>query len=218
MIMGILTVLLVSACGGPPSDVAKAEIGGAAMESDGPAMEAKPDANIEVMEKDSSIQQKIDDGGMIANGAREEVPINKAKSSFKFEGFKPGKSHIGEFMEWEGTLFTVDGKIVGAEGFIQADSVKTDNEGLDGHLKTADFFDVKVYPTIEFKNGVVDYSGPQPQMSGMLKFHGVENEVSFPVEVTDTTLSANFLLDTTPFNIKYVGVNKEVRLEFTMSS
>jgi hypothetical protein len=49
-----------------------------------------------------------------------------------------------------------------------------------------------------------------------LLFRGVSKQLEIPVNVTGTTMTAEFLLDTTDFNFKYVGVNKDVRIAFTM--
>ena len=51
-------------------------------------------------------------------------------------------------------------------------------------------------------------------MTGLLTFHGITNKVSFPVIVSDNMISADFMLDTTPYKMKHVGVNKEVLISF----
>ena len=72
-----------------------------------------------------------------------------------------------------------------------------------------------MYPEITFTSSQVDATSGE--ITGMLDFHGVEHEVTFPATITDTTITADFVLDTTPFNIKYTGVNKEVRIAFEFS-
>ena len=39
-------------------------------------------------------------------------------------------------------------------------------------------------------------------------------KVNFPAIITPEGISAEFFLDTTPFNFKYVGINPEVRIKF----
>ena len=51
-------------------------------------------------------------------------------------------------------------------------------------------------------------------MTGNLLFRGVEKELTVPVTMSDNQISTEFFLDTTPFNLKYTGVNKEVRIKF----
>lgn len=143
----------------------------------------------------------------------EQVAIDPTQSEIMFEGFKPGGSHVGTFEDWEGYFVVEDGEIIGLYGLIQVDSVKTDNERVDAHLKNDDFFDVPNYPTIEFtgtlENGV---------MSGPLTFHGRTHDISFPVTLGEESLQAEFVLDTTPFEFKYTGVNKEVTIGFDFAA
>ncbi len=186
-----LFVVFLIGCAQPPSDVTVAQIEPSAADSSG---------NI-VAEVDNS------DSG-------DSKPIDVSASSFEFEGFGPGKSHTGTFDEISGTLIYSDGVVVGASGVIQAASVNTGIGGLDKHLKNDDFFDVENFPEIRFASS----SLADGVMSGDLTFHGVTNEVSFPVEVTANSVTADFLLDTTPFGMKHTGVNKDVRISFTFVS
>lgn len=143
------------------------------------------------------------------------IPIDTTTSTFEFEGFALDgkKSHVGIFQTWEGNLYKENDEIIGFSGLIQADSVKTDSGGLDNHLKNDDFFDVEVYPTIEF----ITTDLTDTEATGDLTFHGVTNSITFPIAKTSNTLNAEFLLDTTPFNLKYTGINKEVRLTLNLN-
>ncbi len=52
-------------------------------------------------------------------------------------------------------------------------------------------------------------------VTGNLTFNNVAKEFTFPVSVTsDGGFSADFKFDTTFFNFKYVGIDKEVRIQF----
>ena len=138
--------------------------------------------------------------------SEDTVSINKQSSNFEFEGYTVGKSHVGTFDSWEGEVFMSDGEIVGVQGTIQADSVNTGIGGLDRHLKNDDFFDTT---NINKENN---------EMTGNLLFRGVTKEITFPITTTEKSVSAEFFLDTTPFNFKYTGINKEVRIKFDFSS
>lgn len=150
------------------------------------------------------------DSEVIPEGS--QIAIDQEKSEISFEGFKPGGSHVGTFEEWDGSFYLSDEEIVGISGVIQVASVKTDNARVDAHLQNDDFFDVENYPTIAF-TGVIEDS----HMTGPLTFHGVTHEVTFPVTVSEDRVQADFVLDTTPFNFKYTGVNKEVTIMFDFS-
>ena len=103
-----------------------------------------------------------------------EVPIDAELSMFSFEGYAPGKSHIGSFEDMEGVLIYENGIIIGARGIIQASSVNTGIDGLDAHLQRDDFFDVAVYPEITFNSVKIENN----VMSGKLTFRGV-SEIIF---------------------------------------
>jgi polyisoprenoid-binding protein YceI len=182
----VVVVLLVYFFGfsRPPEDVARADVKGDVIGND--VLKVEGDA-----------------GAII-------IPIDISTSFFEFEGFGPGKSHIGTFKDWRGALFIEDGEIVGLKGVIKADSVSTGIEKLDKHLPSDDFFDAALYPEIEFvSSSIID-----GEMAGVLDFRGVKKEISFPVEISENRVSAEFILDVTPFEFKYVGIDKEVRIAF----
>lgn len=144
----------------------------------------------------------------------ETMQIDMSKSSFDFIGYGPGKQHTGTFKDWTAELLTDNGKIIGFTGTIQAASVESDGERVTAHLKTADFFDVEVYPTITFESTSFDET--TSMMTGVLTFHGVTKEITFPVVVTDDKLSADFVLNTKPFNMKYEKITNQVKIAFNL--
>lgn len=184
--LGILMLLIVAACTAPPEDATRANI-----------------------VANTALDTQVED---TPNQEYEVVSINKDESTFEFEGYGPGKSHLGTFEEWEGSLYVQEGMIVGGEGVIEAASVSTGIDGLDNHLKSNDFFGVETNPQIKIQSTGLDNG----MLSANLDFLGVEKEISFPVEVSENSLSADFVLDTTPFGMDYTGVNNEVRIAFEM--
>lgn len=65
---------------------------------------------------------------------------------------------------------------------IDAASISTANEKRDGHLKSADFFDVENYPTLKFVSKKIKKSGDGLKIVGDLTIHGVTKEVVLNVE------------------------------------
>lgn len=156
-------------------------------------------------------KQNTANNDMDTQGAAMTKPINVEASTFTFEGFAPGKSHVGTFDEWNGELhYDANGNIIGASGVIQTASVNTGIENLDGHLRSDDFFITEMHPTIT----VTSTALADGMMTADVTFIGTTKSVSFPVTVTENGLSAGFLLDTTPFGMKYVAVNKDVKIIF----
>lgn len=61
---------------------------------------------------------------------------------------------------------------------VDAKSINTDDEKRDGHLKSADFFDVEKYPTITFKSSSMKSTGKNTyDLEGDLTMHGVTKRV-----------------------------------------
>ena len=66
---------------------------------------------------------------------------------------------------------------------IKATSIDTNNERRDGHLRSADFFDVATYPEIVFKSTKVTAKGGNAyDVAGTLTMRGVTKTVTLPVK------------------------------------
>ncbi|MEY4875751.1 MAG: hypothetical protein RL708_900 [Bacteroidota bacterium] len=66
---------------------------------------------------------------------------------------------------------------------IDVNSVNTDDEKRDGHLKTADFFDAAKFNSITFKSKSMKLvSGNNYKLTGDLTMHGVTKTVTFDVK------------------------------------
>ncbi|MBN9214022.1 MAG: polyisoprenoid-binding protein [Microbacterium sp. SCN 70-200] len=63
-----------------------------------------------------------------------------------------------------------------------AASVDTKDEGRDTHLRSADFFDVEQFPTIDFASTGVRYEGGDFLVDGDLTLHGITKPVTFELE------------------------------------
>jgi polyisoprenoid-binding protein YceI len=91
-------------------------------------------------------------------------------------------SHLG-IATIAGTFNTVDAKVTASkDDFSDAvieltadvNSINTNNEQRNTHLKTADFFDAAKYPTLTFKSTSFTKTGDKTyKLEGDLTFHGV---------------------------------------------
>lgn len=82
----------------------------------------------------------------------------------------------GAFEQFEGTLQLDPDNLesIQADATIQADSITTNDEKRDEHLRSADFFEVENYPTITFKSTEVrDVDGSTFTIVGEFTLHGV---------------------------------------------
>jgi len=79
---------------------------------------------------------------------------------------------------WDGK----DPSTASVDVVIDAASINTREPKRDAHLKSADFFDVKRFPTLTFKSTKFESAGPgKATMTGNLTMHGVTKSVTFDV-------------------------------------
>ncbi|SDH39161.1 YceI family protein [Microbacterium pygmaeum] len=65
---------------------------------------------------------------------------------------------------------------------VDATSLSTKDEGRDAHLRSADFFDVENYPTIDFVSTGVRIEKGEFLVDGDLTIHGTTKPVTFDVD------------------------------------
>jgi|SRR5579863_295930 len=91
----------------------------------------------------------------------------------------------GEFTKVSGTV-TSDPSNPSAtqiQAVIDTSSISTRDEQRDGHLKSADFFDVARFPSITFQSSQVTPSGSDSyEAVGDLTIHGVTQPIALTVE------------------------------------
>ena len=69
------------------------------------------------------------------------------------------------------------------EATIPVANLTTGDAQRDGHLKSAEFFDVEKFPTFTFKStNVTQHTPGQHKVAGELTLHGVTRNVTFEVE------------------------------------
>ena len=91
----------------------------------------------------------------------------------------------GEFTDYEGSVEAQGDSFAGASVSFSAkvDSITTHNGQRDGHLKSADFFDVAAHPVLGFKSTSFEKKGDDEfVLNGDLTIRGVTKPVSLQVE------------------------------------
>ena len=91
----------------------------------------------------------------------------------------------GQFSGVSGTLSLdpTDISKSSVTAIIDATSINTREPQRDAHLKSADFFDVEKFPSLEFKSTRVTRAGDDElRVEGNLTIHGVTKSVTFAVE------------------------------------
>lgn len=138
--------------------------------------------------------------------------VDTKNSKVEWSGSKKSGYHLGYFLLKEGVLKVEDGKIVGGNFSIDIAGLKvTDGAGekLEGHLKTADFFDATNFPDANFEITNATYTSDNTaQIVGNLTLRGTKSEVKFEAKVrnmseTKVFAEAFFSLDRTIFGVNY---------------
>ena len=96
----------------------------------------------------------------------------------------------GQFQDFEGTA-KVDGANPAASSVslvIRPASISTGSADRDGHLQSADFFDVEAFPEITFSSTEVERDGTEWTITGDLTIKGVTKPVTIPFEETGTAV------------------------------
>lgn len=150
------------------------------------------------------------------------LKVDTEKSEVKWTGRKVlvKSAHTGTIKVKSGELEWKDNTITKGNFVIDMASLSnTDLKGnpkqadLEGHLKSADFFEVSKYPESKFVITSVKVLptppavGPTHEITGDLTLKGETHSVTFPAAVTKTDKGAeavaNFKLDRTVWNVKY---------------
>ena len=105
--------------------------------------------------------------------------------------------HIQGISIWRGKLDKTSGTIVldreaktgQVDIVMDASSINFGHEKLNEHVKSADFFDVAKYPTMEFKSKKIEKQGDGYKMTGDLTMHGVTKEVTLNVDEPSSVIT-----------------------------
>ena len=91
----------------------------------------------------------------------------------------------GQFNEFKATVETDDDDFANAKIQFEAavNSISTNNEQRDAHLKNGDFFDVEKYPAITFESDRMEKTGDADyKIHGTLTMRGVSNKITLNAE------------------------------------
>ncbi|MAW21795.1 MAG: lipid-binding protein [Flavobacteriales bacterium] len=143
------------------------------------------------------------------------IKVDAQRSTVKWIGSKINESHEGTVNIQKGMLHINHGVLVGGQMSIDMNSITTtdiENEKyrakLDSHLKDADFFNVKEFPSavITIKK-VIKGLGNTYEIFADLTIKEITHSINFKADVYIKGLnykaSANIKIDRTKWDIKY---------------
>ena len=109
------------------------------------------------------------------------VPVREALKQLEAEGFVVSVAYAGVRVAH---IDATDPAKSSVSVTIAAGSVTTGSKDRDGHLSSADFFDVETYPELTFVSTSVARDGDEWTISGDLTIKGVTKPVSIEFEQT----------------------------------
>jgi polyisoprenoid-binding protein YceI len=90
----------------------------------------------------------------------------------------------GRFDKFEGVIVTGEDPLSSSvTANIDATSINTNNEQRDGHIKSADFFEVESHPNWTFTSTGVKADGDDYLLNGDLTIRGVTKPVTLKLEI-----------------------------------
>lgn len=124
----------------------------------------------------------------------------------------------GTFNDFTGAITVAEDGTPSVQAEIQVASIDTNNEQRDGHIRSADFFDVEQFPTATFVSTAVRPAGSNFVVEGDFTLHGVTKPVELALEFLGVNPGmgngpvAGFEATTT-INRKDFGISIEMPLE-----
>lgn len=120
--------------------------------------------------------------------------VDPYHSSLNFNIAHSGISIVnGKFLEYKGTLITEGEALKGAkfDFTVKVNSINTNVEKRDNHLRSADFFEVEKYPNMTFKSTKIEKTKQKDhyKLYGKLTIKDVTKEVVFDVHYGGTVKS-----------------------------
>ncbi|MGB3444927.1 MAG: YceI family protein [Actinophytocola sp.] len=123
----------------------------------------------------------------------------------------------GRFAEFKGSIVTAENPLDSqVELEVDLNSITTNQEQRDGHLRSADFFEVEKYPTMTYKAAGARQDGEKFVLDGELSLKDVTKVVPLTFELngfsadpwggTRAGFSATASINRKDFNVNFEGV------------
>jgi len=138
--------------------------------------------------------------------------VTAQKSKVDFTGSKKSDYHTGYFPIKSGAVQVNGGKLVGGSFVIDIAGLKVTDAGggekLQGHLSSADFFDITKFGEASFTINTVDYTKvDRATIKGDLNLKGIKAPVTFSAVIRNADDKGFFAEAFMPFDRTLFGIN-----------
>jgi polyisoprenoid-binding protein YceI len=101
---------------------------------------------------------------------------------------------------------------------IDVNSINTGNGMKNKHAKSEKWFDAENYPNIEFQSSKFSKTKTGYSVTGMMKMHGVDKEMTLPFTFSNNVFSSTFSVNRIDFNIgeSMKKVSDDIKLEVSL--
>jgi polyisoprenoid-binding protein YceI len=144
------------------------------------------------------------------------VQIDLQKSAITWSGKKVTGAHNGTIKLKSGSLIMEEGMLKGGTFEIDMTSItnvdmagKDGQAKLEGHLKSADFFNVAEFPTSTLELTSVIHRGTEGsyKVTGDLTIKGITKPVKFNTQITEENgmkvATSNIVVDRSEYDVRY---------------
>jgi polyisoprenoid-binding protein YceI len=131
--------------------------------------------------------------------------VDPGHSNVGFEVRHMGIATVrGSFHTFEGTVQSTDAGVLLA-GNVTVDSIDTNEENRDGHLKAPEFFDVGQHPQITFSSETPEVDGDHIRLNGEITIKGITK----PIELVGTLSESS----EDPWGNERIGLELEGKID-----
>lgn len=128
------------------------------------------------------------------------------------------------FAEFSGSIVTAENPLESSVDIsVELNSITTNQEQRDGHLRSADFFEVETYPTMTYKATGARQDGDKFVLDGELTLKGVTKVVPLTFELngigenplaggTVAGFSGSASINRKDFNVNFEGVQNGIAI------
>ena len=159
--------------------------------------------------------------GMASAADSYKIDAGHSAVLFKAHHFNAGYTW-GRFNDFEGS-WEVDGKTLSSISVVvKAESVDTNIEKRDKHLRSPDYLEVEAHPEITFTSTQIACSDDSCSVTGDLRLHGVTKSITVKLSHTGEGKDpwggyrqgweGSWVIDTTDFGIQQDGIGTNLTL------